>query len=452
MKRRICAMISCFVVLLSTFGNGVKVNAQEDSVTFDNDGTAISKPYGKCSVKPSFKGDYYDCYIPYKLTCKNIGGYSEDMNESDQSNKVSAKFNWEDDISMPYTKSFTDKYAGEYERGYCPETDVTTYTDKYGTSFYMCAIPFFMYANNLAGSSGFPGWGMENRGQVYDLILTDGTVLHFIVGDAKSKSHTNGCDDGTSLYTLEKLNHIQYKYLFQSYAGETFELFGKSGCVAKFMDKYNIGSSEGKNQVAYVRMYNLRLRDGIVERESGIPEGTGYSLGEVKVSKTDTNYDGINIIPEYLLTGMPEVSKLPNSGVSVGIVSRDDLSIKENYSLQVTKDSVDTRNAVRVYDIARYIMAFVGLLLLSYSLLFFLSFAFDRVNSFIDISMVSLITFGSINVCSKQESINKEGYISYTKFYISIGVLVAVACLLISGAVIPWIMRTIIYIVSFFRN
>lgn len=477
--RKICILL---VVCVLFFCSVVPFRAEADDIVLDNDGIPRKNPYGICAVRPSFTADYYDCYIPYALTCKEIGGISVGgghgvMSSWDMNKKVSAKVNYEGNLSWDFTQYFLKHYAGDYKASFCEHTDAIVLTDSKGTQFYMTALGYFFYASNIDGTNKFPGWSTENRGQLVDVILTDGTVIHFVVADAKAQVHTNG---SSGYYVCNKLNYPQYKYLFQAYAGEVLEIFGKSGnCVNKFMSYYNMGSGEGQNQVAYIRMYNHRIRDSDAVRKEGIPKGVGFTHDNVSIVANPDGYrvpyipdngenDGGNEgednnendgnespqvgVPEYELDGMPDKSNFSMQGTPVELKDRDDLSISELNSLQFSKEALSIRRSVNAYDTARNIMVFVGLLLFVYVLLMLLATLFDRVNSFIDISLLSVITLGALKISNEEDTKGKSGYASNSKLIGSMLVLTIVSMLLITGAVIPWVMQAVHYVTEWIGN
>lgn len=246
------------------------------SASVDNDGNAREAKdiYGDSGLASSFNdAEYYDCYIPYNLTCEDIGGYSlgtewsnhatynSPMPDYVRETKVASVINYEGDMSL--------SAANGAPKSYDPDTGCTIYTDANGTQYYVAAIQnFFYYAENM---EGFPGFSSENRGQIFDVILTDGTVIHFIVGDANATAHTNGGDkthEGKPLkstfdcqFIFSEMKYEQYRHLFSALAGNTVEIWGKQGCNKKFAEKYNIGSGEDKNKIAYYRMYNKKITD-----------------------------------------------------------------------------------------------------------------------------------------------------------------------------------------------
>ena len=72
---------------------------------------------------------------------------------------------------------------------------------------------------------------------------------------------------------------------------------------------------------------------------------------------------------------------------------------------------------------------------------------FDRVNSFLSISLVSMLTLGKVKVLIDGENITpemeKEGYISQKALYIRCLVLFLVGCLLISGVITNTVMKIV---------
>ena len=62
--------------------------------------------------------------------------------------------------------------------------------DKNGNKYYMMAIQEFFYCfPGIKEDASFPKWGSQN-GQLVDVILTDGTVIHFVIVDANDSAHT----------------------------------------------------------------------------------------------------------------------------------------------------------------------------------------------------------------------------------------------------------------------
>ena len=74
-----------------------------------------------------------------------------------------------------------------------------------------------------------------------------------------------------------------------------------------------------------------------------------------------------------------------------------------------------------------------------YALLLFIAFSVDRSNSFIDLSLVGVLTLGKVKIASKEDMIllgdkpYEKGYVSTGKFFIIVLVLLLMGSVLVSG-------------------
>lgn len=98
------------------------------------------------------------------------------------------------------------------------------------------------------------------------------------------------------------------------------------------------------------------------------------------------------------------------------------------------------------FQIAKNVISFIGFLLLVYDFLLIVFYVFDRVNSFLNISLVSLITLGRIKVALKEDfaELSKEdrksnGYITLGKFIAIILVIGTLGGLMLSGTISYWV-------------
>lgn len=452
------------VVLVLCF-NTIQVSA--DTVTFDNDGKERENPYGDSKLKKSFNADYYDCYVPYNLTALDIGGWSQGssnaissvykspMSENAKKRKISAYVNYEGD---KYSR-----YFGSATKGYDAETGMTTYTDANGTVYYVTAIQHFFYNNSSAGQNGFPGFSIVNRGQIFDIILTDGTCIHFVVGDANAIQHTNaGADDNEGgfdvTYNFTDLLIPQYKHLFQAQAGNCLEVWGKSGAASGFSRKYNFGSGEGENRIAYYRMYNAFIKNN-PERMDGVPSDVSYSYGNVSIdgsSSSNSNGQsadstGKTILAEWDLVGMGKFKNSMSDGQKkVELATKDQLSIGQQYSVTAIGSDLEMQQKAFKIDNVRVAVVFIGMCMIFYGILLGICTLFDKVNNFIDISLVKIITFGLLTYSEESSVKGKKGYANSGRIVFVISTLLIIGCLLVSGGVLPFMMDVINYFVDMF--
>lgn len=452
-KKLLCS----FIMFISVATLVAPMTAHAEGYKLDNDGTAYDEPIGDSGLPPSFSdAKYYDCYIPYQLTPGDIGGYANKViayaasycnttmsQTAIDTIKMGSYINYEFDRS---TWSYGGKMSHESDTGCCIVTD-----DK-GTKYYVCAIQKFFYNSSSAGSDGFPGWSSENRGQIFDAILTDGTVIHFAVGDANAEAHTNGGPMEETLWEVQwgfaDMIYPQYKNLFAAVAGNQVEIWGESGCASKFANKYNIGTGEGQNQIAYYRMYNKKTSDspspvaetlnksswnfnvtGVVSKGNGSVEGSGNGFS----IKGSTQYEESYFIGDTMGLSDSHLIVLPDS---------KNLYNYEREEIANWKSTIDLLKEDRKFSFLRACVMFVGIVIIVYSTLLFLAFQFDKINNFVDIELVGYLTFGKLitsrdgtSTYNKQDETTKGKPKTVVQKDIAVATItgIAVGVLLLSG-------------------
>lgn len=259
-----------------------------------NNGEVKTNPYGKVTqIIPSFKNiDYYDCYIPYKLTNEQLGGYKETetvdptpgqeatyppMADQIKRMRVANYINLEERYNYPSNiQAAID--SGAIRREYSSEFHCH-YIEKNGVKFFEMAVqPFYLRRSIGTGSpsstDGYFPYSTENRGQIIDVILTSGKCIHFILADVNSAAHTN-C--GTVSHNeahdgFAATNYSQYHNIISAIAGNSIELLGEGSqqwseindyANRKFASKYNLGTwgTNGTYDIAFYRVYNHRVQD-----------------------------------------------------------------------------------------------------------------------------------------------------------------------------------------------
>lgn len=431
------------------------VNVQ--AVTMDNDGNEMAVPYGDSKLPSSFVDcDYYDCYVPYNLTPGDIGGYANGVTAY-----VYSTYNYS--MTSAYPDRVNQKFAN-LVNGYKPmkdtfmgckvigegDTNLQIVNDANGGQYYMMAIQEFFY--NFGGlsmdTSSFPDWG-SNIGQLVDVVLTDGTVIHFCIVDNNSSSHTNGGPAEEKLWNVQyrfaDMVKPQYTHLFHAANGNTIEIAGISNGagVQAFRDKY--GMFLNGNQIAYYRMYNAKINNA-PKRSDSAGNSVCYNLGGITISSNSTSLSSSSsLVAEWELEGMPEKSKMSLSQTALTLPSKSNLTIGEAYSVSLTKQNIELAREADAYDKARVCLVFIGLVLITYAMLLFISMIFDRVNTFLDFSLVKVVTFGKLEYSPYEKDIgNGVGRSNTSKLVISIVVVLVVGMFLVSGSILPF-MSNIIY-------
>lgn len=448
----------------SSAGGSSGSSSSSQEVKIDNNGNAKDTPYGDSKLPNSYIGaDYYDCYVPYNLTPNDIGGWA---NAVLGYKKESVNYSMETYPERKGIKFATQcmlymSVGGSYKG--CPvstdDTGAQIVTDANGAKYYLTAIQAFFY--NFPGiaqaGSQFPGFSSANRGQIIDVILTNGTCIHFVVCDANAIPHTNGGPTENPLTEVQwgfapmKLN--QYKNIYQAANANMLELayVGGYDVRTKFESKFNMGSGDDKAKIAFYRMYNKSIT-APPARAANVGNEAYYVIGKGVISDTgggatgatiggqennEGNQGGSKIVAEWELAGMPTKSQILLQQAEVSLPTRNSLSIKETNSIAKIKDSIAISTEATMFDRARVLVIFIGLLLTIYSMFMFMAVLFDRVNNFVDISLVKIITFGRVTYTPGEESLGRVGVSGTTKLCISSAIVFVVGLLLISGCVMP---------------
>lgn len=183
-----------------------------------------------------------------------------------------------------------------------------------------------------------------------------------------------------------------------------------------------------ESQAAYEQFKGTPV-DG-ADSEDKEEQGTG---GESKMS-------------EWGLTGMPKESKLSADGKEIELKDSTSLSTGENYSVQTVREGLDTLSMASAITKGRVAVCFVGVLLIFYSIFLVLATVFDKTNQFIDISMVSVLTFGRLVYSDDEVSKGHEGYIQTSKIVKVCIITLIVGLFLVSGGIFLYMSKFILFI------
>lgn len=461
-------IIYIMLAIVLVFGFPISVQA---AVTINNDGQVKSTPYGDSKLPSCYEGtDYADCFVPYKMTCGQIGGYAVGVQSAAHQVTTGGGSAMSQSIvdspccstvtmEAPYSYAVSHnwllvKYANptgckvETE----PDTLLNYVVDSNGNKYYMFAVQPFFFRHHKAGQNGFPADDHGGFGEVIDVVLTDGTCIHFICFDINAAQHTNGVDNSGAgafdyIYSNSKLNYEQYNNLFSTQNGNSMEIWMDKGSgVQAFKDKFNFGSEEGKNKIALYRMYNTFLKDG-PKRANGVGQEPFFSYGDVNIS-SDGEKDSEEMLSEWGLTGMPEKSKLMDNSKEITLVDDSSLGVKEQYSVSVTRQDMGTSKTVKVIDTARIVTVFVGLILLFYAIFLVIAGVFDRANQFIEVSAISMITFGKVKYLDDDYPNEADGVITTAKLVKIIAIVFAVGLFLVSGGMFLYVSKFILFMMD----
>lgn len=431
------------------------------------DGAPIDTPYGDLSTVPSSyeSTSYYDCLIPYKASLSQIGGEATGCNQLNGTLHKCEKNSYKVGDFVNSETRFNNGSKGstyKFKRGGSfggTTNDFIGGVDSDGLQVATTANGDSVYIITLSGffwnyQSKFENYGDDVIGTLVDIILTDGTCIHAVVGDYRENSLTNGGEGsnhkgyenvtnttwGCHNYSnkFQPLNYSQYQNIFQAVNGEVFGIYG-TNAGGKFMSKYNLSSDGGGNHVAVIRVYNAKINSSAA-RTTDAGSGVDYSLGGVTIQSMGSNWGssslgvaGSNLVAENELVGMPSVFDATKDQSSIVFATRDDLGVQDMGAVSMIGTNIDLLHQATIMDYVRIGITFVGLSLIFYGFLMILALMFDKANNFIDISLLHVITFGGFNYDPFNEVDGKKspkGYITAKKVII-VSVLVMLAGFLI---------------------
>lgn len=406
---------------LKAAGSSVDGETNANGYTIKNDGKAKKKAdiYCDSGLPSSFNGvKYYDVAIPYKLSCKDIGGYLESMSDEAKKIKQGTGIQYEmsynrmiSDMSNAYFKKpIADKAKSHWtsnlkgDKSTKTENGVEVVTDKNGTEFIMTAVQPFFFSGDKNDNKVFPKCEGSTAGQLIDAIMTDGTVVHMICADINAGVHTNGTKGTVAM--IKK----QYKHLFSYSNGNNLELtFGEgktSSKSAKALQDNKALMYNGKRSIAYYRIYNKKFADA-PQPASDNQKNLFTNIGTLDViSSNDADKPGNE--DKVVSTGTFSENKfVQDKGMKdlvLDFADVNDLSASDNNTLQDWKGDLEKdKGDTWLIRGGRIITMFFGIIFTVWMIFIYLFYWLDRVNNFVDIDFLPIVTFNRLRISSTEQ-------------------------------------------------
>lgn len=149
---------------------------------------------------------------------------------------------------------------------------------------------------------------------------------------------------------------------------------------------------------------------------------------------------------EWNVMGMPQASGLSKSVINVSFPDAiKDYKLAHN--IAIIGEDISSRNNLDTWKMARSAIVFVGMFLVIYAIFMICAVILDNVNNFIDISFVTLLSFGALKYTNDPTLMDKpKKYISTKRMIIVIAVLFAVGAFCISGGVFSYLLKAIYWV------
>lgn len=131
--------------------------------------------------------------------------------------------------------------------------------------------------------------------------------------------------------------------------------------------------------------------------------GSGSSEGNKDKVEADLGNDGLP--KEWELVGLTKRKYLYESQNKIELPNGDSgLSVKQRQHLASIKEDVTAVDGFNLIVFLRTLVAFVGILFFAWAIFLIVAYLFDRSNIFFEISLVSILTMGSVTVMALDES------------------------------------------------
>ena len=131
--------------------------------------------------------------------------------------------------------------------------------------------------------------------------------------------------------------------------------------------------------------------------------------GSSNSDKVDADLGSDGLPKEWELVGMSKRKYLYESQNKLDLPSSDSgLTVKQRQHLASIKEDVTSVDGFNLITFLRTLVAFVGILFFVWAIFLMVAYLFDRSNIFFEVSLVSILTFGSITVLALDETDSRK--------------------------------------------
>ena len=154
---------------------------------------------------------------------------------------------------------------------------------------------------------------------------------------------------------------------------------------------------------AYASSYqnDFAMIDPILKEFGNLAVDGNFESGD----KIDADLGSDGLPKEWELVGMSKRKYLYESQNKIELPNGDSgLSVKQRQHLASIKEDVTAVDGFNLIVFLRTLVAFVGILFFAWAIFLIVAYLFDRSNIFFEISLVSILTMGSVTVMALDET------------------------------------------------
>ena len=151
------------------------------------------------------------------------------------------------------------------------------------------------------------------------------------------------------------------------------------------------------------------------------------------------------LVTEGELTGMPESNLIFKDQESIELTNRDSLSQGEQEDVEDLKQSLETNKKFSFEGLLTTIISFVGMFFIMYGIALLIAYIFDYVNTFVEISVLGIISLNKFRVLYDDDAKDKQNcgynendnctYLSKGMLISRVAVMEVIGLVLVSGII-----------------
>ena len=213
--------------------------------------------------------------------------------------------------------------------------------------------------------------------------------------------------------------------------GKTWEYYyGKYGGYFKYVNVYSSVSGKKCNDMPSIYDDDVGKKGKKSSKKSSLSDEEKSIL------------DGIE--SEWELSGMPDQFKL--SDVVCDVTLPDGFTdVKDSKNMEAIRDNIQA-SKMSPYKIFQVSVSFLGIFMLLYAFLLFISCLLEYSNPFIEISFLKILTFGRVRILDEEDikndskktgwdEVKKVSYMSYKMIFFRCGIVLVMGMVLVSGSI-----------------